>query len=81
MVPPLISPTGGKPGFVSKAMAPGQKLSPGGTAEPFRHATNSRLLKSSLGSGGPSPGSSLSGPSPQSSGKFVIARMQTYLLI
>ncbi|XP_069181920.1 ankyrin repeat and SAM domain-containing protein 6 isoform X3 [Procambarus clarkii] len=69
MVPPHISPTGGKPGFVSKAMPPGRKILPGGPVEPPRHATNSRLLKWSMGSGGSSPGSSLSGPSLQSSGE------------
>ncbi|XP_066989494.1 ankyrin repeat and SAM domain-containing protein 6-like [Macrobrachium rosenbergii] len=70
MVPPLISPTGGKPGFVSKAMPPGRKIVPGGPLELPHHATNSHLLKTSLGSGGRlSPGSSLSGPSPQSSGE------------
>ncbi|XP_068223862.1 ankyrin repeat and SAM domain-containing protein 6-like [Palaemon carinicauda] len=70
MVPPLISPTGGKPGFVSKVMPPGRRIVPGGPVEPPHHATNSHLLKSSMGSGGRlSPGSSLSGPSPQSSGE------------
>ncbi|KAG7170631.1 Ankyrin repeat and SAM domain-containing protein 6-like [Homarus americanus] len=69
MVPPHISPTGGKPGLVPKAMPPGRKILPGGPVEPPRHATNSRLLKWSMGSGGSSPGSSLSGLSPQSSGE------------
>ncbi|XP_071537835.1 ankyrin repeat and SAM domain-containing protein 6-like [Panulirus ornatus] len=69
MVPPHISPTGGKPGLVPKAMPSGRKILPGSMIEPPRHATNSRLLKWSMASGGSSPGSSLSGPSPQSSGE------------
>ncbi|KAK4321659.1 hypothetical protein Pmani_007552 [Petrolisthes manimaculis] len=64
MVPPHISPTGFKP----TAMPPGRKILPGGPLEPPRHATNSRLLKWSLVSS-VSPGSSLSAPSPQSSGE------------
>ncbi|XP_069995120.1 ankyrin repeat and SAM domain-containing protein 6 isoform X1 [Penaeus vannamei] len=66
MVPPHISPTGVKPGFARKAMPPGRKIVPGGVEELPRHATNSKLLKSSLGTGGLSPAL---GPSPQSSGE------------
>lgn len=69
MVPPHISSTDGKSNLVTKAMRPGRKIMPKGPMEHPRHATNSRLLKWSMGSGGPSPGSSLSGPSPQSSGE------------
>lgn len=72
MVPPHISSTDGKSNLVTKAMRPGRKIMPKGPMEHPRHATNSRLLKWSMGSGGPSPGSSLSGPSPQSSGKCII---------
>lgn len=51
-------------------MPPGRKILPGGPVEPPRHATNSRLLKWSLVSS-VSPGSSLSAPSPQSSGQLM----------
>lgn len=70
MVPPHISPTGVKPGFARKAMPPGRKIVPGGVEELPRHATNSKLLKSSLGTGGLSPAL---GPSPQSSGKIKLS--------
>lgn len=69
MVPPHISSTDGKPNLAPKAMRPGRKMLPKSDMEHPRHATNSRLLKWSMGSGAPSPGSSLSGPSPQSSGE------------
>lgn len=69
MVPPHIS-TNVKPNLMPKAMRPGCKIIPKGTLDPPRHATNSRLLKWSMASGGSSPGSSLSGTSPQSSGKY-----------
>lgn len=68
MVPPHIS-SNVKPNLIPKAMRPGCKIIPKGALEPPRHATNSRLLKWSMASGGSSPGSSLSGISPQSSGK------------
>lgn len=75
MVPPHIS-TNVKPILMPKAMRPGCKIIPKVTLEPPRHATNSRLLKWSMTSGGSSPGSSLSGISPQSSGKYRIENVK-----
>ncbi|KAK7080291.1 hypothetical protein SK128_003272 [Halocaridina rubra] len=69
MVPPHISPSCGRPGLFSKAMPVGRKIIPGEPVEAPRHATNFHLLKSGMGSGGSSPGSSLCVPSPQSSGE------------
>ncbi|KAG0726574.1 Ankyrin repeat and SAM domain-containing protein 6 [Chionoecetes opilio] len=59
MVPPHISSTEGRPNLAPKAMRPGHKILPKEPVKPPRHATNSRLLRWSMGSGGPSPGSSL----------------------
>ncbi|XP_076068299.1 ankyrin repeat and SAM domain-containing protein 6-like [Oratosquilla oratoria] len=67
MLPPHISPNGGRPGQSTRTMPPGRKIVPSDHTEPPRHTSTTKILKNNQGSGSSSPSSSFNMPSLQSS--------------